>query len=453
MIKEHSPVSRYVPHAPTAWRTLGWLSSVLSVALILGLILGHVWKAMAVTLAAYLAAQMWRLLRVERWLRRRQLEQPPDYEGTWGEIIAIVTRIYRRKQFHKQRVVRLLREFRRLTSAMPDGAVLLNAENEILWFNRRAAQWLKLLRKRDFGFRIENLVRHPDFVAYLSRVERGVVRSADDEQPNNLPVVLRMPGEVNRWVSLYLVQTRDAPQRLLIVRDVTRQMQLESMRKEFVANASHELRSPLTVVSGYLDALGEESSLDPAWREPIGEMRRQAERMRAIINDLLVLSQLEDHSETAGNESVDVAGLLSMLRKEIAALERRPKNIRLRLDSDARLLGSESELNSVFSNIVNNAVKYTPDEGEIEIRWWVDDEGGHLSVRDTGIGIAPEHIPRLTERFYRVDAGRSRDMGGSGLGLAIVKHALQRHDARLEIHSELGRGSTFTCHFPRRRLA
>jgi two-component system phosphate regulon sensor histidine kinase PhoR len=175
--------------------------------------------------------------------------------------------------------------------------------------------------------------------------------------------------------------------------------------------------------------------------------------MRGIIDDLLELSRLEGRFDLAGDEPVDVAGLLSVLRKDVFSLPTHPNTISLRLDSDAKLRGSERELSSVFGNLVSNAVKYTPIEGEIEIRWWTDREGGHVSVRDTGIGIASEHIPRLTERFYRVDAGRSRSMGGSGLGLAIVKHALQRHEGQLEIQSELGRGSTFTCHFPERRLA
>jgi two-component system phosphate regulon sensor histidine kinase PhoR len=346
-------------------------------------------------------------------------------------------------------VVELLREFRRLTAAMPDGAVLLTQENEIVWFNERAAQWLKLKRKRDFGIRIENLLRHPDFIDYLHQVAGGAV--IDD------PPIVPMPGEGNRWVSVYLVHTRDALQRLLIVRDVTQQVLLETMRKEFVANASHELRSPLTVVSGYLDSLGDAVSgggqLDESWREPVDEMRRQAERMRGIIDDLLELSRLEGRNDLAGDEPVDVGGLLSVLRKDLFSLPSHPKTVTLLLESTAKLRGSERELSSVFGNLVSNAVKYTPVEGEIVIRWWTDNDGGHVSVRDTGIGIASEHIPRLTERFYRVDAGRSRSMGGSGLGLAIAKHALQRHEGQLDIQSELGRGSTFTCHFPVRRLA
>jgi two-component system, OmpR family, phosphate regulon sensor histidine kinase PhoR len=425
-------------------RTIAWLGAWLLLAWIVGLATGHLAAAFVAALAIYLFFYFYRLIKFLAWLRNRRAKDPPDYEGVWGDVVAIVSRLDRRKQFHKRRVVELLREFRRLTSAMPDGAILLNWNNEIAWFNDRAGQWLKLKRKRDFGIRVENFLRHPEVVDYLRRVQDG--------ETIKEPPVIPMPGESNRWMSVYLVQTRDAPQRLLIVRDVTHQVMLETMRKEFVANASHELRSPLTVVSGYLETLGDDGELDESWREPVGEMRRQADRMRAIIDDLLELSRLEGHRESAGDEPVDVAGLLAVLRKEISGLPSAPQTVSLAIESEAKLRGEERELASVFGNLVSNAVKYTPREGAIHIRWWVDLEGGHVAVADTGVGIAPEHIPRLTERFYRVDAGRARAMGGSGLGLAIVKHALQRHDAKLEIQSEPGKGSVFICHFPVKRV-
>lgn len=428
----------------STWRVLSWLAVLLLLAVGIGLIFNHVALTIAIALGLYIVVYVRRLLRFDRWLRRRRTVDAPDYDGVWGDVVSIVNRIDRRKQFHKKRVVELLREFRRLTTAMPDGAVLLNQDNEILWFNERAAQWLKLKRKRDIGIRIENLLRHPDFVAYVKQVLAG-------ETIEDPPVVL-MPGEVNQWISAFLVHTREAPQRLLIVRDMTHQVLLENMRKEFVANASHELRSPLTVVSGYLDTLGDDEQLDPSWREPVNEMRRQADRMRGIVDDLLELSRLEGRHDLAGDEPVDVSGLLAVLCKDVLALAQHP-NVTLNLDSTAKLKGAERELSSVFSNLINNAVKYTPAAGQIHIRWWTDTEGGHVSVQDTGIGIAEEHIPRLTERFYRVDAGRSRAMGGSGLGLAIVKHALQRHEAKLLITSQVGHGSTFSCHFPARRVA
>jgi two-component system phosphate regulon sensor histidine kinase PhoR len=237
-----------------------------------------------------------------------------------------------------------------------------------------------------------------------------------------------------------------------MVRDVSREQQLQSMRRDFVANASHELRSPLTVITGYLDALADDQKLDPTWSAPILEMRRQSERMSTIIRDLLELSKLESGERPLDEEPIDIPGMLALLRKETLALEHRPHEVRLKLDSKEWLKGVENEVHSIVSNLLSNAVKYTPPQGEIELRWWTDGDGGHIAVRDTGVGIAPEHIPRLTERFYRVDSGRSRDLGGSGLGLAIVRHALQRHEGTLTIDSLEGHGSTFTCHFPRSRL-
>ena len=348
-------------------------------------------------------------------------------------------RIYRRKQYHKRRIVQVFREFRRMTTAVPDGIVVLGAEREIQWFNRNAARLLALRRKVDFGQRIENLVRQPDFVAYL---ERGDYL---------LPVLVRAVFDSEVHLSMQVV-AYGAGQKLMIVRDVTREIRLESMRKDFVANASHELRSPLTVIAGYVDALAEDTEIDQAWRKPLEEMRRQAERMRAVVDDLIELSKLEATGREAGDEVVDVAGMLSLLRRDVLSRTTHPRDVTLKLDSTARLLGSEPELHSIFSNLITNAIKYTPNDGRVDIRWWTDADGAHFSVADTGVGIAREHIPRITERFYRVDPGRARATGGSGLGLAIVKHALQRHNATLRIDSEPGKGSTFACHFPVRRI-
>ncbi len=423
-----------------AWQHLAWIGIALLAAALTGWLAGHVLGFVASVLAIILVYELRNLLRFERWLRRRTVEPPPNMNGLWGEVVTIASRIYRRKVFHKRRVMVLLREFRRMTSAMPDAAILLGDNREILWFNRTAAHWLDLKRKVDYGIRIDNLVRHPDFVEYLDR--RGTTP----------PPKIRLPGLGDRWLLFRLVTTNTSGQQLLIVRDVTNEARLESMRKDFVANASHELRSPLTVITGYLDALGEDGSLEPVWKGPVEEMRRQTERMRGIVQDLLELSRLEAQAGEAEKAPVDVAGMLALIRKDVLARPTRPATVELRLDSQDRLLGSETELHSIFANLVTNAVKYTPADGRVDIRWWSDPKGGHVEVKDTGIGIPSEHLPRLTERFYRVDAGRSRKLGGSGLGLAIVKHALQRHGGRLEVQSIEGQGSTFTCHFPIARV-
>jgi two-component system phosphate regulon sensor histidine kinase PhoR len=237
-----------------------------------------------------------------------------------------------------------------------------------------------------------------------------------------------------------------------MVRDVSDEQHLQSMRKDFVANASHELRSPLTVISGYLETLSQDPALDGDLQAPVAEMRRQADRMTAIIRDLLALSRLEETDEIGHGSAIDVTAITAMLKKDVLARATHPKDVRVRADAEVQLVGDEAEIHSALSNLVDNAAKYTPPEGSIEMRWWADAAGAHFSVTDTGIGIPAEHLPRLTERFYRVDAGRSRATGGSGLGLAIVKHVLQRHGGELSIESTLGTGSTFTAHFPPHRV-
>ncbi len=416
------------------------LAAIAASGLVVGLFIGHVWIGICGALAIYLGLQLFRLHQLDYWLRHRSLMDPPDAAGLWGDVVGLVVRLYRRKKFHKQRLVEMFRELRRSTASMPDGVVTLNRDNEILWFNRTAGELLGLRRRVDSGLRIGNLIRQPEFGRYLA------------QEQYSQPVTLQPTTTEGRWLSLQLVPYGDG-QKLLLVRDVTRQSQLEAMRKDFVANASHELRSPLTVVSGYLETLAADPTIDPDLQHPLREMRRQAERMTAIVNDLLELSRLESDEGEVGGSPIDVAALLAVLRKDALSRPYPPSEVRVSIDSDRLIVGDESLVHSAFANLVDNAAKYTPAEGRIELHWWVDDDGGHFSVTDTGIGIPSEHLPRLTERFYRVDAGRARATGGSGLGLAIVKHSLQRHGARLEIASIEGRGSTFTCHFPPRRLA
>jgi two-component system phosphate regulon sensor histidine kinase PhoR len=292
----------------------------------------------------------------------------------------------------------------------------------------------------DAGLRIDSLVRRPEFVSYL---RGGEYRT---------PVVVPGGGASSQQYLHFQVVPYGAGQLLLIVRDVTREVRLEAMRKDFVANASHELRSPLTVISGYLETLSQDETLDPVLRGPLLEMGRQTQRMTAIVHDLLELSRLEAADRLAEGEPIDVAELMARLRSDLLVRVPAALQVRLQVDTAARLVGEPAQLHSAFANLLDNAAKYTPAGGVITVRWWSDEHGGHFAVADTGIGIAPEHLPRLTERFYRVDAGRSRASGGSGLGLAIVKHVLQRHGGSLQIESEEGRGSTFTCHFPPARL-
>jgi two-component system, OmpR family, phosphate regulon sensor histidine kinase PhoR len=418
---------------------LARLAGILMLGLVLGLLIGPIWLWILLASCLYLGWQLLTLYRLDRWLRLRSQIDPPNLGGIWGDIVAQVVRLHRRKQFHKQRLVQLFREIRRSTAALPDGVIILSAQREIVWFNRQAARLLGLRRPIDLGLRIDNLIRSPEFVHYLH---------GDDFA---MPLVVRPPVQMDLYLALQVVPYGGG-QSLLLVRDVTRQMRLEAMRKDFVANASHELRTPLTVISGYLDTLADDLAVDPAWAGPIRDMRAQAQRMNAIIADLLVLSRLEAADGEATRDAVDVPGMLERLQRDALASVDRPRQVVLDLESADGLFGSSHELESAFTNVLVNGMKYTPAEGTVRMRWWVDDEGAHFSVIDSGIGIPAEHIPRLTERFYRVDAGRSRGHGGSGLGLSIVKHALQRHGGWLDVQSSEGKGSTFTCHFPQARI-
>ncbi len=396
------------------WGLLIQASLAVLGAVLVGLLSGHVGVALAVVLGALLVRQLYMLQRMLYWLRGDRIDLAPDAGGVWGDVIGLVVRLFRRKQYHKQRMRQLLRELRHSTAAIPDGVVMLNPAAEILWFNRSAGELLHLRSRGDIGLRIDNLVRRPEFVQYL---RGGDYRS---------PVVVQASGLSEQYLHFQIVHY-GARQQLLLVRDVTRQSQLEAMRKDFVANASHELRSPLTVIAGYLETLSLDQALDPVLRGPIDEMRRQALRMTAIVKDLLELSRLEAEGGAPRGDSIDIGALLVRLRSDLLARITPALEVRVEVASSDQLLGEEAQIHSAFANLLDNAAKYTSAGGMITMRWWRDEHGGHFSVTDTGIGIGPEHIPRLTERFYRVDAGRSRASGGSGLGLAIVKHVLQRH--------------------------
>jgi two-component system, OmpR family, phosphate regulon sensor histidine kinase PhoR len=427
---------------PSALQAISFAAVRLIGAAVVGLLAGWPFGrpaiGAAIVLALYFGWHLVSLFRVDWWLRHRGLAEPPDLSGAWGDAISQMVRLHRRKRFHKQRFVQLFRQIQRSTAALPDGVVVLNSEREIVWFNRMAAELLSLRRPDDLGLRIDNLVRQPELARYL------------DAGSFTNPVIIRQGTAEIAYLSLLIVPYGEG-QMLLLVRDVSRQMRLEAMRKDFVANASHELRSPLTVISGYLETLSQDPALDRDLAAPIAEMRRQAERMNTIVRDLLELSRLETTENEVQGEPIDVPALLATLRKDVLARPERPREVRVEAD-EAALIGNSSDIHSAFFNLVDNAAKYTPADGRIAMRWWTDEQGGHFEVTDTGIGIQPEHIPRLTERFYRVDPGRSRSTGGSGLGLAIVKHVLQRHGATLEVSSTPGRGSRFVCHFPARRV-
>lgn len=405
---------------------------------LVGGIYGHAILGLSIAALLALMWQVRQLLSFDRALRTGNFDDFRYGEGIWEQLFSRFRYENDKSARRKQEYRRLLKEIRKSTNAMPDGAVILNADNEIVTCNRAAKELAGLKRKKDRGQRVDNILRDPELVRLLHAKDQ----TAKIEIPS--PVV------DGNWLNCRVVPY-GADQKLLLLRDVTERIQLSKMRRDFVANASHELRSPLTVISGYLDALSDDDQLPSTWAKPVSQMQTQAKRMRHLLGELLELSRLESAGKAESDQSVDIIELLNMAKQ---AYEGHAKvaSILVRDESSARLSGDPAEIETVIVNLLSNAVRFTPDDGEVTLTWRSDTDGGDLIVSDTGEGIDPEFIPRLTERFFRIDKGRSREEGGTGLGLAIVKHVLARHDAELVISSEPGEGSEFRCHFPAERV-
>jgi two-component system phosphate regulon sensor histidine kinase PhoR len=411
---------------------------LITACLLIGLISGQYGWSLAVGLGAYLAWTLKQLLRLHRWLKEHQAdEEPPDGYGLWGDVFDSIYHLQRRDQRVRGRLQAVIDRVQESTAALKDAVIMLDSDGNLEWWNRAAETLLGLKTPQDSGQPVTNLVRHPRFKEYFEN--------------ENYAEPLEIPSPINDRLRVQLLVTRYGNnEHLMLVRDVTRIHQLEQMRKDFVANVSHELRTPLTVISGYLETLLDNvEDVNPRWVRALKQMHQQGGRMQTLLNDLLLLAKLEATDYPSDNHPVAIYALLQSIKSDAQALSgQRNQRITLEADDSVRLKGSEAELRSAFSNLVFNAVKYTQDEGQIRIRWWSDAQGAHLSVQDSGIGIDAKHLPRLTERFYRVDSSRASNTGGTGLGLAIVKHVLLRHRATLEISSVQGQGSTFTCHFP-----
>ncbi len=420
-----------------------WVSYLLSLgawliaSLLIGVSFGRPGWWLAGALAVWLAIMLHRLYDLDRALDGRKPKSITATSGLWAELLARLQRYKDKASARKKKYHRLLREVRESTGALSDAGIILNSDNEVQWLNPAATRLLGLEAARDVGQRIDNLVRHPDFVAYLNGPDDGGILIPAPKDP---------AGRLSVQIIPY-----SRKQRLAIFRDVTHEYRLERTRRDFVANASHELRSPLTVFGGYLDAMLDDESIPEAWDAPLTEMQRQVDRMARIIRDLLELSRLESMDGQAARDFVDVSRMLKAIVEEFRQSSR-DLSFEIDVDDSLALLGDETQLHSIFYNLINNAVRFTPDTGRIQITWKSAPDGGRFAVQDSGIGIPEELIPRVTERFFRIDPGRSRAAGGTGLGLAIVKHALQRHGAALTISSQLERGSTFSCEFPRDRV-
>ena len=416
---------------------------LITLCVVAGLISGYYGWSLAVGLAVYLGWTLKQLLRLHDWLRNHQPDQaPPDGYGLWGEVFDSIYHLQRRDQRVRGRLQAVIDRVQESTAALRDAVITLDSEGNLEWWNRAAETLLGFKTPQDGGQPVTNLVRHPRFKEYF-------------EQENYLEP-LEIPSPINDRLRLQLYITcYGNNEHLMLVRDVTHIHQLEQMRKDFVANVSHELRTPLTVIMGYLETLLDNvEDVNPRWTRALQQMHQQSERMQTLLNDLLLLAKLEATDYPSENQPVLIDTLLQSITSDAQALSgQRNQRISLEAAANVRLKGSEAELRSAFSNLVFNAVKYTQEEGQIRIRWWTDAQGAHLSVQDSGMGIDAKHLPRLTERFYRVDSSRASNTGGTGLGLAIVKHVLLRHRGRLEISSVPGHGSTFTCHFPPTQIA
>ena len=377
-----------------------------------------------------------------RWSRQEQGATLPRSSGAWEELYAQLYHRGRATQRAHAALSEALASFRGAAQALPDGVVTLNAQNQILWCNAQAEEHLNLELSKDVDQNIANLVRAPDFLAYLSRGEW--------ERPVQLRLRHARHG-AERVLSLQLVAYGDA-QKLILSRDITRFEKLETMRRDFVANVSHELKTPLTVLSGFLETISEVTLSPKQQRDYLALMSEEAERMQRLVDDLLTLSALEANSAPS-EDFIAANSLFARIEETANQLSGGRHEIVFAIDSNVAMLGSELELTSAFTNLVTNAIRYTPEGGRIVVRWRAQDDGSaDYTVSDTGIGIPAQHLPRLTERFYRVDRGRSRQSGGTGLGLAIVKHVLTRHQGTLTIASEVGKGSTFTATLPARRI-
>jgi two-component system phosphate regulon sensor histidine kinase PhoR len=392
----------------------------------------------ALVLIFYTGWHLMRLRELAYWMASAGSRDVPESVGLWGDIFEY---LYRRERTHTERITRLKRVIdrsRQSVNAISDGLVLIDAHDGMSWWNDAAGELLGLRKATDHGQPVTNLLRDPRFVRYF--------RQANFETHVDIPSP-HVPGV---FLQMQIAVYGDN-ERLLVARDITHVHNLEQVRKDFVANVSHELRTPLTVIKGYLETFL--NMLSPETNRQLyrglTQMSQQTHRMEMLVNDLLLLSRLENEHNKITLRPVNVSGMLRQIQQEAHVLnEDKRHSIQVQADGDLLLMGDESQLRSAFSNLLVNAIKYTPAGGRIVVLWCLEEKGARLEVQDTGEGIDPIHIPRLTERFYRADQSRHKQTGGTGLGLAIVKHVLLHHGGELEIQSTLGKGSSFICHFP-----
>lgn len=416
--------------------------ALLGLSLLLGWLAGHPLYGLLTGLVLYLGWTLAQIRRLLRWLAQPDSTgETPDSVGLWGSIFDGLNRLQKQHLKHHSNLQERLQRVQQSANAMRDGVVMTDSHGALEWWNGSAGYLLKLRNGTDQGQLIQNLIRLPAFIHYF------------EQKQYQQPLELNAPARAHLRLQIQISLFGDND-RLLMIKDVTRLHQLEQMRRDFVSNLSHEMRTPLTIISGYLETLGDRSDEVPtSWQRALATMTSQSARMEALIADLMLLSKIETGDRNLHNDTVDAGALLRQVCDDAKTLSGdRQHQIELIVDTPENLLGDLAQLCSAVSNLVFNAVKYTPAQGQIRVRWSTNAQGPLLTVEDNGIGIDPAQIPRLTERFYRADPGRHKDTGGTGLGLAIVKHVLLNHDGQLHISSNLGKGSTFSCQFPAQRV-
>ncbi len=420
-----------------------WQKEIISVILLLlvvvivGAMTGHLILMIFLLMLGIIIRLTTQINRFEKWISTGGRSKYPKAKGIWEEIYYHVYRLKKQDKNRKKKLSKMIDQFRQSTEALPDAAIVLGVHDEIDWANK-AAREVFGLHKSDIGQRIPNLIRFPDFIHYL--------------KSGNYKDSVILPSPINSRITLEVrVIPYGAGLRLLLAQDITQLKKMERMRKDFVANVSHELRTPLTVLKGYLETLQDmDDEQSPLLTNSFKQMQGQTERMQHLVDDLLLLTRLETQQKKT--QCVDVPSLLKQICSEIEALESTTKRIELTLETKAHIVGEEQELRSAFTNLLGNALKYSNPNTLVKLRWHQEQGSVVLTIEDEGEGISKSDIPRITERFYRVETKRITKVTGTGLGLAIVKHVLMRHDAHLDITSELGKGSCFSCSFPDKRI-
>ena len=439
LAREHKRF-RYSSLWTFAKQDLRLLAFLLIIAAFVGFGLDLLGICILIAFLIFFVLQLRSLYIVNEWISNRPYDTPPNLNGIWGALLFNVYRAQRQERVVQAEMVGLIDRAQSSLVALNEAVVLIDDLQQIEWCNP-AAQYLLGISLLDRGTNVLGILRQPSFIEYFNHI---------DQAPDGIKLKSSILDD-------HYVQIKLTPfggdSVLLVAYDITRMHNLEQMRKDFVDNISHELRTPLTVLSGYIETFTDQEDLNPRWKRAFDQMQSQTKRMNALVNDLLLLSNLENNKKIAKNQIIEMPSLMNQLFDDAQAYNADyGHTLNLDIDSHCDLIGSDMEIASAFSNLITNAIKYTPKGGIITIGWHDDGEHGYFTVQDNGIGIDPKHLPRLTERFYRVDSARSRATGGTGLGLAIVKHVLMQHGAYLDVVSKENNGSLFKAVFPKERL-